>query len=102
MLDEILQKALDPILVLGIVGQLIFATRFLLQWIVSERRGESVIPVAFWWVSIVGGTMTLVYGVLATELPVIMGQLFTNVIYVRNLKLIYRKRRLDAAAAAAE
>ncbi len=102
MLDEILEKAQDPIRVLGIVGQLIFATRFLLQWIVSERRGESTIPVAFWWISIVGGTMTLVYGILATELPVIMGQLFTNVIYIRNLRLIYRKRHLDEAATAAE
>lgn len=97
MLEEILQKAKDPIRVLGIVGQLIFAARFLLQWIVSEKKGESTIPIGFWWCSIIGGTMTLTYGFLIKELPVIMGQLFSNLIYVRNLMLIYRKRRVDAA-----
>ncbi len=96
MWQEILDKALDPIRVLGIVGQLIFAGRFMLQWVVSERRGESVIPIGFWWCSIVGGTMTLLYGILATEAPVIMGQLFANVVYTRNLVLVYRKRRKDA------
>lgn len=99
-LEEIFRKAQDPVRILGIVGQTIFAARFLLQWIASEKKGESTIPVIFWWCSIIGGSMTLLYGFLIAELPVIMGQLFANLIYVRNLMLIYRKRRVDGAAEA--
>lgn len=100
MLDNLIQKCTDPLRVLGFVGQFVFAFRFVWQWIVSERRKESTIPLGFWWCSVVGGTMTLIYGILIQEPPIIMGQLFSNVIYARNLMFIYRKRRVDAAAAA--
>jgi lipid-A-disaccharide synthase-like uncharacterized protein len=97
VLEEIFRKAQDPIGILGIIGQTVFATRFMLQWIASEKKGESTIPQAFWWCSIVGGSMTLTYGFLRAELPIIMGQLFANLVYVRNLVLIYRKKRIDEA-----
>jgi lipid-A-disaccharide synthase-like uncharacterized protein len=90
---ELLQKVKHPVQILGIVGQLVFFSRFALQLIESERRRESVIPIGFWWCSVVGGTLTLVYGLLERQPPVILGQLFGNVVYVRNLVLIYRKRR---------
>lgn len=96
-LDTILERAVDPLRILGIAGQLVFAARFVWQWIVSERRGESVIPLGFWWCSIVGGTMTLAYGLLVMEPPVILGQLFNNIVYTRNLVLIRRKNRERAA-----
>ena len=91
---------------IGFLGQALFSARFLVQWIASERKKESVIPEAFWWISIVGGSITLVYGVIHVNKageheplpPIIMAQSCANVIYVRNLVLVRRmKRRLPAA-----
>lgn len=97
LMNELLTKSQDPIRILGFTGQAIFFTRFVIQWIVSEKRKESVIPIGFWWCSIVGGSLTLIYGFMIQEPPVILGQLFGNVVYVRNLVLVYRKRKVDAA-----
>ena len=77
----------------GIVAQMMFAGRFLVQWIESERAGRSVIPVSFWFLSIVGGGMTLVYGLVRHDAIIIIGQVLSNFIYVRNLMLIARNRR---------
>ena len=79
-------------LAFGIVAQLVFTGRFLVQWIASERAGRSVIPLAFWVLSMVGGMMTLVYGVQKREPVIIMGQVLAVFIYVRNLMLIFRGR----------
>ena len=79
-------------LAFGIVAQLIFTARFLVQWIASERAGRSTIPVAFWILSIVGGMMTLVYGIERREAVIIMGQVLAVFIYVRNLMLIFKGR----------
>ena len=80
-------------LAFGIVAQLVFTGRFLVQWVASERAGRSVIPVAFWVLSLVGGMMTLVYGIERREAVIIMGQAFSTIIYVRNIMLIVRERR---------
>lgn len=77
-------------LAFGIIAQLVFTGRFLVQWIASERAGRSVIPVAFWVLSMIGGMMTLVYGVQKREPVIIMGQVLAVFIYVRNLMLIFR------------
>lgn len=77
----------------GICAQMVFAGRFLVQWIESEREGRSVIPVAFWVLSIVGGAMTLLYGLVRHDAIIILGQVLSNVIYVRNLMLIAKNRR---------
>lgn len=77
----------------GIAAQMVFAGRFLVQWIESERAGRSVIPVSFWILSIVGGGMTLIYGFVRHDAIIILGQVLSNVIYVRNLVLIARNRR---------
>ena len=76
-------------LAFGIVAQLIFTARFLVQWIASERAGRSTVPVAFWILSIVGGMMTLVYGIERREAVIIMGQVLAVFIYIRNLMLIF-------------
>jgi lipid-A-disaccharide synthase-like uncharacterized protein len=80
-------------LAFGIVAQLVFTARFLVQWIASERAGQSVIPVAFWMLSIIGGMMTLAYGIQRREAVIIMGQLLAVFIYVRNIMLILKNRR---------
>lgn len=80
-------------LAFGIFAQLVFTARFLVQWISSERAGRSVIPLAFWVLSLVGGLMTLAYGIHKREAVIIMGQVLAVFIYARNLVLIARTRR---------
>jgi lipid-A-disaccharide synthase-like uncharacterized protein len=62
------------------------------QWIVSERAGKSVVPMAFWFFSVAGGTMTLIYGLVKREPIIIFGQLLSNIIYVRNIMLIIKSK----------
>ena len=80
-------------LVFGVVAQLLFAARFLVQWISSERAGKSVIPFAFWLFSMGGGLMTLVYGIVKREPVIILGQGLATIIYVRNIILIRKERK---------
>jgi lipid-A-disaccharide synthase-like uncharacterized protein len=74
----------------GLVAQLLFTARFLVQWISSERAGQSVVPMAFWFFSMGGGLMTLVYGIAKREPVIILGQAMATVIYVRNIMLIMK------------
>lgn len=82
-------------LVIGLFGQLMFTARFVVQWIASERAGASVMPVAFWYFSLVGGTIVLFYGIHKLEPVIILGQLPGVVIYSRNLWLIHKGRKAD-------
>ena len=81
----------------GLVAQFVFGARFIVQWIASERAGKSVMPLAFWFFSMAGGLMTLVYGLVRRDPVIIFGQALSIVIYVRNLMLIFR-RTADAEA----
>jgi len=78
----------------GLLGQLMFTARFMIQWIASERAGRSVIPVAFWYFSLVGGAIVLAYGLHKWEPVIIMGQLPGVLIYSRNLWLIHKSNRV--------
>ncbi len=71
----------------------LFASRFIVQWYVSEKLKRSVIPVQFWWLSIAGSLMMLVYAIYIGKVPLILGFLFPSIIYVRNLMLIRRGKR---------
>ena len=84
---------LDFWVIFGFLGQFLFSMRFLVQWIVSERRGESVIPVAFWYFSISGNIIILSYAIHRLDPVFIVGQSVASVIYIRNLMLIYKKKR---------
>jgi lipid-A-disaccharide synthase-like uncharacterized protein len=77
----------------GVIAQLVFAARFLVQWIASEKAERSVIPIGFWFLSIGGGLMTLVYGLARRDIVIILGQAFSIFIYVRNLMLIAKEKR---------
>ena len=79
-------------LAFGLVAQLLFTARFLVQWISSERAGQSVVPMAFWFFSMAGGLMTLVYGFAKREPVIIIGQAFATLIYIRNIMLIIKNR----------
>lgn len=77
--------------VLGFLGQVLFTGRMLVQWLVSERQRASVVPTAFWWMSLIGATMLLVYFLWRREPIGVLGQATGWGIYVRNLWLIHRK-----------
>jgi len=81
------------LLVLGFIAQGLFASRFLVQWIASERARRSVVPVSFWFLSVSGGALLLVYAILRRDPVFILGQASGLVIYSRNLYLIYRERK---------
>lgn len=76
---------------LGLLGQLLFTGRMLVQWLISERQRRSVVPPAFWWMSLVGATMLLVYFLWRREPIGVLGQATGWFIYVRNLWMIYRR-----------
>jgi len=79
-------------LVLGFLGQALFASRFLVQWFRSEMEGRSVIPLAFWYFSIGGGLISFIYAVHIGSAPFALGQGSGLVVYGRNLFLIFRER----------
>ena len=79
-------------LTIGFFGQGLFASRFIIQWIYSEKKGESSIPVLFWYLSIFGGIGLLTYAIFRKDPVIILGQTFGIFIYLRNLYLIYKKK----------
>lgn len=88
-------------LAVGFVGQALFSTRFLVQWLSSERKGRSVVPLEFWYFSLVGGATLLSYAIYRADPVFIVGQLTGLFIYGRNLQLIRRERRAVAHTAEA-
>ncbi len=78
-------------IVFGLIGQVMFSLRFLVQWIASERKKQSVIPVPFWYLSIAGSLILLIYAIQRKDPVFILGQSTGTLIYARNLILIYRK-----------
>lgn len=96
----------NPLVLFGFAAQFVFFLRFLVQWIASERKRRSHIPIAFWYLSLAGGLMTFVYALLRKDLVFMCAQALGVLIYVRNLMLIYRRhddvraRRQERLAAA--
>lgn len=80
----------DTLALLGLAGQALFASRFIIQWIASERRKRSHIPVQFWWLSLGGGAIVTLYGLLRRDPVIILGQAPGLIVYARNLVLIHR------------
>jgi len=76
--------------VLGFLGQALFSGRFIVQWLVSERKKQSVIPVMFWYFSILGGATLLVYSIHQQDPVFICGQALGLIVYFRNLYFILR------------
>ena len=76
----------------GLIGQLLFTGRFIIQWVSSERHGRSVIPAAFWHLSISGAIVLLIYAVLRHDPVFVLGQSTGLLIYLRNLQFIARQR----------
>lgn len=91
---EIVLNISSPIgvlwVVLGFGGQIVFTGRMIVQWLVSEKKGRSVVPPVFWWMSLVGATMLIVYFGWRKDIVGILGQATGWMIYVRNLWMIHK------------
>ena len=83
-------------LFVGFLGQALFTARFLIQWLASEKKRDSVVPVAFWWLSLLGGTALLSYAVFRRDPVIITGQGMGLFVYVRNLMLLNKARQRAA------
>ena len=80
-------------ILVGYIAQALFAMRFVVQWIASERAGRSVVPTAFWVFSIGGGLMLLGYALYRKDPVFIIGQAFGVFVYLRNLQFVHARRR---------
>jgi len=78
--------------VFGFVGQFFFFSRFLVQWIATEKRGRTHVPVAFWYLSLLGGTILTVYAIGRADIVITLGQGLGCLIYIRNLMIIRRNQ----------
>jgi lipid-A-disaccharide synthase-like uncharacterized protein len=91
-------NAENSILILGLAGQALFSMRFIIQWIYSEKRRQSIIPPAFWYFSLGGSLLLLIYALLRRDLVFTLGQSTGFLIYGRNLYFIHKQRKQNAMA----
>ena len=76
---------------IGLLGQLTFFSRWIVQWYLSEKYSKSYIPKSFWWLSLIGGLITFLYAWHIKSLPFMLAQFVGLIVYVRNLTLISKK-----------
>ena len=98
-LHTVFVQQFDGWVLLGLVAQGFFTMRFVVQWIASERARKSVIPVAFWFFSIGGGVLLLIYALYRRDPVFIAGQALGLVVYTRNLYFIVVNGRQASADA---
>ncbi|MBP7831356.1 MAG: lipid-A-disaccharide synthase N-terminal domain-containing protein [Kiritimatiellae bacterium] len=99
-LKHFLDVLAHPIGLLGLLGQTLFFSRFLVQWLASEKKGRSVVPLSFWYLSLGGGGLLLFYALWRKDPVIVLGQAVGLFVYVRNLMLIHRRQAPAAADAA--
>jgi len=87
-------------LAIGLTGNALFFSRFVVQWVASERAGRSYVPVVFWWLSIAGSLVLLLYAIHRRDPVFVLAYLPNCVVYVRNLMLIRAERRRIASVPA--
>lgn len=89
-MKQVMEVLASPMGLLGLLGQILFFSRFLVQWVASEKKGRSTIPLSFWYFSIGGGFLLLIYAMWRRDPVIMLGQLVGLFVYVRNLTLIHR------------
>lgn len=94
-LNTVFVQQFDFWIILGFFAQAMFMMRFVIQWVASERVGRSIVPVAFWFFSIAGGSLLLVYAIQRKDPVFIAGQGLGLLIYFRNIWLIFKEKRRD-------
>ena len=85
-------------LAIGFLGQGLFFGRWVIQWIASERKAESQVPISFWYMSLIGGLITLAYAIYREDPVFIAGQSIGSIVYIRNLMLISRASQANRPA----
>ena len=80
-------------MLVGLLGQLVFFSRWVIQWIVSERKSKSIIPTPFWWFSLCGGLITFGYAYHIKSFPFMLAQFTGIIIYLRNIYLIIKTNK---------
>lgn len=78
--------------IVGWMGNATFSSRFIVQWLATEKHRQVVVPTAFWWLSLMGSSLLLIYSALQRDLVFIFAYLFTWIPYSRNLVIHYRHR----------
>lgn len=91
----------DGWVALGFLAQGMFMMRFVVQWIATERQRRSVVPTAFWFFSVAGGVLLLIYAAYRGDPVFIIGQLLGLIIYVRNIHFILREKEMSRSASPA-
>jgi lipid-A-disaccharide synthase-like uncharacterized protein len=89
-----LNDLLNPWVLFGLLGQVCFSLRFIIQWIQSERHRKSIIPISFWYFSLLGGAILFIYAIYRRDIVFTLGQGAGLVVYIRNLVLIARHKEL--------
>ena len=89
-----LKDLLNPWVIFGLLGQICFSLRFIIQWIESERQKKSIIPISFWYFSLLGGLILFIYAIYRQDIVFTLGQGAGLVVYVRNLVLIARHKEV--------
>ena len=84
---------MNVFLIIGLVGQTMFSMRFLVQWAASEKAKQSVVPTSFWWFSIAGSSLLLIYAIYRKDPVFMLGQAPNLLIYLRNLYFIEKSKR---------
>jgi lipid-A-disaccharide synthase-like uncharacterized protein len=85
----------EPLVLFGFFAQFIFFLRFVVQWIASEKKGESTIPVSFWYLSIFGSILIFIYALKRQDVVFVTASSLNTMIYIRNLQLIKKKKIID-------
>lgn len=93
-INYLLQQLADPWVLFGFLAQFVFFLRFLIQWLASEKEKKSVIPIAFWYLSIAGSLMLLVYSIKRGDIVFITASVLNTAIYLRNIVLIRKNSQL--------
>jgi lipid-A-disaccharide synthase-like uncharacterized protein len=94
MVNKLLEL-LNPWVLFGFAAQFVFFLRFAVQWWVSEKKKQSVIPVSFWYLSLVGTFMILIYSLRQKDIVFIAASLLNSLIYIRNLILIFNQKKKE-------
>lgn len=95
-LHDVFVAQWDGWIILGFIAQACFTMRFVVQWLASEKAKKSVMPVAFWFFSLFGGALLLIYAIQRKDPVFIAGQALGLIVYVRNLWLIANEKKLTA------
>ena len=82
-------------IILGLAGQLMFSAKFLVQWIMSEKRKKSVVPISFWFLRLFGSFLLLIYAIYRKDIVFTLGQLFGFIVYIRNLLIIKNTKKIE-------